>query len=128
MLYDFAQDGFANHRDEVVLQELVKKGVLLYANGSLMMMNESFRIFVLSKSGTSEWVEIEHSVGKSEKWDLFKVSVFIVVIAVALFVFFTQEEAFQKISAVLASMVASVSMLLRFMDQGKNGSKSKLAS
>jgi hypothetical protein len=124
VIFDFAQDEFTNPRNENTIKKLIRKGVLIYENDSLQILNESFRNFILAKSGTLELADIEKQIRKPEKWDIFRIALFIIVIAVAVFIFFTQEEVFQQITALIASLMASVSLMLKFFEQSKTSSSS----
>lgn len=119
VLYDFAQDEFANYRNEYIINELIRKGLLIYENDSLHIMTYSFRNFILTKSGAPELADVQTGINKSEKWDVFRITLLIAVVSVALFVFFTQEEVFKQISAALASLVALTTMLFKFLEQSK---------
>ena len=74
----------------------------------------------MSKSDEEECKEIHKKLNKSDKWDILRMSLFIMLVAIALFVFFTQEEVFKKISAALAAVLGLTPMVLRLFEQGRN--------
>lgn len=123
VLYEFAEDGFANYKNEQILNSLIKRGILIYRKDELRFFNASFKNFLLTKTGTEEIEEIHAHMATPGKWNVLKITVFIIIISLALFVMLTQEETFKKITAVLASLVAVVPMLMKFFQPGKSSDK-----
>lgn len=128
VLYDFAKDEFTNYKDHIILNSLIRKGLLAYENNTLRFVNKSFRNFLLSKAGSEDGKDINKQLNKSDKWDVLRMSLFITVIAAALFVFFTQEEIFKKISAALTAVVALTPMVLKLLEQGKHATGNSASS
>jgi hypothetical protein len=58
---------------------------------------------------------------RKSSWESFKRPFLIILIGFACLIFFTQQEAWQRISALLAALTSSIPVLLDLFRSGKNG-------
>ncbi|WP_276485843.1 hypothetical protein [Paraflavitalea pollutisoli] len=117
-LYDIASDGLLNQRNQDVADNLHALG-LLRINGSATgywTMNESFRAFVLKRIDKNELTKMREGADPSHSWNRFQLPVIIVVIAVALFLFTTQRDAFNNLITYLAAAAGGIAALLKILD------------
>lgn len=114
IIYDLAQDGLVNSSNTKAINILLNKGLLKF-DGVLKIMNESFRHYVLTIIQPNEALLMEQEAVASGNWHKFRAPLFMVVIALALFLFITQEETFNNINAFLASLIAGVPIIFRLL-------------
>jgi hypothetical protein len=113
-LYDLAQDGLVNARNIDVLSALQGKGLLVQEEDStLRIMNASFRDFVRHEVDPAWVLRYEKMTAQGSRWDLFKTPLVLILIAGALFIFFTQKQTWGNIVAVLAAVSTIVGVLPR---------------
>jgi hypothetical protein len=118
ILYDFAQDGFSNYKSEKDLLELVTKGLLFFDDLRLTTVTLSFQEYILSQKdeSISEYISI---AANSDTWKKFKTPLLIVLAGVGVFIFFTQDAIYQKLTGLLTSLTSLLPML-RDLFSGKN--------
>ena len=113
-LYDLAQDGLVNARNIDVLSALLGKGLLVQEDDStLRIMNASFRDFVRHEVDPAWALRYEKMTAQGSQWGLFKTPLVLILIAGALFIFFTQKQTWGNIVAVLAAVSTIVGILPR---------------
>ena len=118
ILYDLARDGYVNTQNKEAILKLCQKG-LITSNGSLRVMNESFRNFVFKNMEPKLIKEIEINVVEKGRWNKFRTPLIIALVAVAAFIFITQEEIFSKSIAFITTLLTIIPALLRFLPSSK---------
>ncbi|WP_417602540.1 cache domain-containing protein [Owenweeksia hongkongensis] len=115
LLYDLAQDGLVNTRNVKVIASLVNKGLVL-SLGTLTIFNRSFRNFILNTVNPEEALALEASVKKSSTWGVIRVPLLLTLLALGLFIFYTQRQVFNNALAVMATMAAALPMVLKLLN------------
>lgn len=117
-IYDIASDGLLNQRNQDVADNLYALGMLrINASGTgYWMMNESFRGFVLTRIDKKEISKLHDGADPGHSWNRFQLPVILVVVAVALFLFTTQRDAFNNLVTYLAAAAGGIAALLRILD------------
>jgi hypothetical protein len=129
ILYDFALDGFTNYKNLDVLAGLYERGLLRREpkHKELVLYSYSFRNYLLAKGERGEMNEIEKKIETGSAWKDLKNLLFILFFAFIIFLFLTQQEAYNKILALISALVAFIPLLLKLFDRnffGTAGSKS----
>ena len=119
VLYDLAKDGYVNTLNKEPIYRLCQKG-LITCQGSLNIMNESFRNFIHNNMEPELIKEIDKNVAERGRWNKFRAPLIIALIAVGAFIFVTQEEVFSKSIAFLTTILTVIPALLRFIPSSKN--------
>lgn len=114
LLYDLAQDGLVNTRNVKVISSLVNKGLIL-SFGTLTLFNRSFRNFILTTVNPEEALALEASVKKTSTWNVIRVPLLLTLLALGLFIFYTQRQIFNNALAVMATMAAALPMVLKLL-------------
>jgi len=107
VLYDLSRDGFANYRTGNTLYTLVCDGLLVFRdNGQLTFVTKSFREYVLEKKDDPDVVALWRKSRHKGEWLSFKTPLMVLFTAFGLFLFFTQDALFQKLTGLLTSLVS----------------------
>ena len=112
LLYDLAMDGFVNTNNLRVIKKLMEKGLVFY-DEALMVMNESFRNFILSTIKEAESLEMERELRRSGTWSIYSTVILLLVLGAILFVGFAHRSLVDQFVALLAGITAAVPYLLR---------------
>jgi hypothetical protein len=116
VLYDFALDGFTNYRNIGILFSLYHKGIIQKKKYNLRIMSDSFRNFLISKTGSGEIRALQQSVSEGGKWGNLRVVFYIVLLAILFFLFITKEEISKQMVAIVSSLAALIPLLLKLFD------------
>ena len=111
VLYDFSLDGFTNYKAGKDLQVLISKGLLFFDDLRLSPMTLSFQEYVLGKKDDPALNEYLVKTAKEDTWKKFRSPLLIVLTALGIFVFLTQQEVYQKITGLLAAITTLLPML-----------------
>lgn len=114
ILYDLAVDGYINTQNKSTILKLCQKGLVTYEN-SLQVMNASFRNYVVENMEPVMIKEINKNVSEKGRWSKFKTPLILFLVAIAGFIFITQEEVFTKSVAFLTTLLTILPALLRFL-------------
>lgn len=123
-LYDFALDGFTNYKKVTVLYQLYEKGLLIKEDDNFTLMTKSFRNFLITKESSPQ-IEALSKEGKGS-WAIMRTVFYIVVVAVAIFIFISQEEASKRLITIVTSLGALLPVILKLFDKStftSSGSK-----
>jgi hypothetical protein len=112
LLYDLAQDGLINPKDIQSVANLIDKGLLIY-DGTVRIMNRSFRNFILTSIEQEEVLNLERATMDQGAWSEFRTPLILVLVALVSFLFLTQKEAFNQIIAIITTLTASVPLIFR---------------
>ncbi|WP_336517811.1 hypothetical protein [Pollutibacter soli] len=130
-LFDFATDGFTNYKKMSVLYSLFSKGLLVTeaesgdgGTGNLVFMSMAFRNYVLGK-GTTEEIKVQAKENKSGSWSSLRMVLIVILIAFAVFIFATQQEATQRIITILTSLGTLLPLMLKLFDTSSTGAAAK---
>jgi hypothetical protein len=116
VLYDFALDGFTNYRNIGILFSLYKKSLIKKQKNHLRIMTDSFRNYLIGKSGTAEIRELQHLVSEGGKWGNLRAVFYIVLFAIVLFLFITREDVSKRVLTIVTALAAIIPLLLKLFD------------
>jgi hypothetical protein len=125
-LYDFALDGFTNYKKLILLNQLYDKGLLIKEDDNLALMTHSFRNFLITKETAPE-IKAQHAEGKGS-WAVMRTVFYIILAAVAIFIFISQEEASKRLITVVTSVGALLPVILKLFDKSTFTSNTKTNS
>jgi hypothetical protein len=121
ILYDFAKDGFTNYRTAWFIYKLKEAKLLLFREERLQFSDPAFREYVLQQSedrNVQTYLKIARQKGS---WQAFKIPLMILFATFGLFIFFTQDALYQKITGLAASFISMRPLLLSLFEKGNNG-------
>jgi len=126
LLLDFAQDNLMNFKNIEAIYHLLEKGLFIVNDDEIKIFSPSFRAYVFDKKNTAEIYQMQKQFQLNSSWQSFRTPLLIVLLGIALFIFFTQEETFQKLTAIVAGISSVLSLLLKFfVDGGSAGAAKK---
>jgi hypothetical protein len=123
VLYDLARDGFANYRTGNVLYGLIHKGLLVFNETKLTFVTRSFREYVLGQFEDADVAALLKKSRQTGSWLSFKTPLTILLTAFGLFLFFTQDAMFQKLTGLLTSLVSIGAQFSTLFDRTAAGIK-----
>ena len=123
ILFDFAQDGFANYKAAKDLQALIDKGLLFFEDLRLSVMTLSFQEYVLQMKEDPDLNTFLNQAKKEDTWKRIQTPLLILLMAAGIFIFATQEEVYKKITGLITSLTSLLPMLSG-MFGGKSSGKS----
>lgn len=119
LLYDLAQDGLVNGRDSLIINDLLQRGLLVYDQLGLRIVNESFRSFILVGLPQEQALRIEREArqeAQSERaWNRRSFPIFLLLSAAGLFIFVTQRSALNEVQAFLTAILSIAPLAYRFL-------------
>jgi hypothetical protein len=110
-LCHLAQDHMLSHRDPDIANLLKRE--LIIADEGLHLFNESFRQFVKSTEQLASVAGKEAEARKDSHWQMFKVPIMVTLMAIAAFLFVTQQDLFSTSLAMVTGVTTIVSALLK---------------
>jgi hypothetical protein len=114
-LYNFALDGFSNYKRVIVLYQLFDKGLFVKEHDNITVMTKSFRNFLITKDTDLQIKAMSKSAKGS--WSILRTVFYIILIAVAIFIFVSQEEASKRLLAVVSSLTVLLPAILKLFDK-----------
>jgi hypothetical protein len=111
ILYDFAQDGFANYKAGKDLQALIDKGLLFFEDLRLCVMTLSFQEYVLQMKDDPDLNTFLTQARKEDTWKRIQTPLLILLMSAGIFIFATQEEVYKKITGLLTSLTSLLPIL-----------------
>lgn len=118
LLMNLAQSGFANFKNTSAIYHLVNMGVLREQQEELKIFSASFRAYVIKQKYNKDNEQLQKEFQQESSWQSFRLPLLLIVLGVAMFIFFTQEQVFQKILALVGGIGTLVSLLLKFFTDG----------
>jgi len=123
ILFDFAQDGFANYKAGKDLQALIDKGILFFEDLRLSVMTLSFQEYVLQMKDDTDLNTFLNQAKKEDTWKRIQTPLLILMMCAGIFIFATQEEVYKKITGLITSLTSLLPMLSGMLG-GKSSGKS----
>ncbi|HTI92047.1 MAG TPA: hypothetical protein VL727_15745 [Puia sp.] len=118
ILYDLSRDGFSNYRTGNIIYGLLRDGLLVFReNGQLNFITRSFREYVLEKAEDPDVVALWRKSRNKGEWLSFKMPLMILFTAFGLFLFFTQDALFQKLTGLLTCLVSMTAQFSTLFDR-----------
>ena len=106
IMYDLAQDGFANTKNSTSVLYLINKGLLKW-DGRLTLFSSGFRTFILTVIKPKEGKQLEKEIASRGSWQTIQYLLYGVIAAVLVFISFGEPDFFSDFNAVL-TLIASV--------------------
>ena len=124
VLLDLAFDAIINIKNKPSVIKLLRRGLLYKGKDSLELMNESFRVFLVTNYSMHDKNEFKKSMGVGpSNWTGYKYAIILVIVALFVFIFISNQEFLQnmnKLFIMLGASIAGISSL-----KGLLGSKAK---
>lgn len=121
LLFDFAQDGFSNYKSEKDLRQLMNKGLLFFDDLRLSIMTLSFLEYILQMKDDKQISSFIQAAAKEDTWKKLKAPLLILLTCVGVFIFFTQDAVYQKITGLLTSLTSLLPLLTNLFNMRENG-------
>ncbi len=112
-LCHLAQDHMLSHRDPDIAN-LLKRELIIRDEG-LHLFNESFRQFVRSTEQLSCCAEADAEARKVSMWQMFKVPILVALMAIAGFLFVTQQDVFSSSLALMTGVTTIITGLFKVL-------------
>jgi hypothetical protein len=121
-LYDLAEDGLMNTTNYISLTMLLNKGLVIKDdNGVLLIVNRSFRNFILTMVKAEDVKSIEKEISDDHTWNDYKYPVFILLGALLYFVLSSNPEKFGNVLPVVTGVLAGIPTILKMLSFMKPG-------
>jgi hypothetical protein len=125
LLLNYAQNSFVNFKNTEVIHRLLEDGILIVQHEEVRIFSVSFRAYVLQQKNSEEMLKVKTELRQQSAWQSFRVPLLIIILGVALFIFTTQEQTFEKITALLTGVTTVFTLLMKFFTDGSNIFSSK---
>jgi hypothetical protein len=112
VLYQLAEDGWANFKNEMAILQLKRRKLVTVRKG-LCIMNESFRQFVRHSQDRQE-INAWEKEGDQSVWKSVKLSLGIVAVLAAAWLFYSQRQFFNSLVAYISAFAASGAVLVKW--------------
>jgi hypothetical protein len=112
-LCHLAQDHMLSHRDPDIAN-LLKRELIIRDEG-LHVFNESFRRFVQSTEQLACCAGADAEARKDSSWQLFKVPILVTLMAIAGFLFVTQQDVFSSSLALVTGVTSIITGLFKVL-------------
>jgi hypothetical protein len=106
ILFDLAQDGLVNSKNETVIFDLTKKG-LIKPYPILSPINLSFGFYINYLISSEEAVELEVAAKKDGMWATYKYLAIFLIVVIIIFLSLAEKEAIARITGII-SLTAAV--------------------
>jgi len=110
VLGQIAEEGLVNQKTERTVRMLMARG-LVRRQPNFVVMNESFRQFVISTSSHAEVTAMEEQA--TSTWDAIRWPFLIVLVGSLTFFFATQHELFNTALGILTGLAATLPALVK---------------
>ena len=121
-LYDLAEDGLMNTTNYISLTMLLSKGLIVKdANGVLMIINRSFRNFILTVVKADDIKGIEKEISDSQTWDDYKYPLLILLGALLYFVLSSNPEKFGNVLPIITGILTGIPTVMKMLSFVKPG-------
>jgi len=118
LLLNYAHEGFANFKNTVVMVHLMRMGILVAKDDEIKFFSNSFRAYVIMQKNNTDIQEMTKQFSEASVWQTAKTILLVLVLGIALFIFLTQEQTFQKLLALLGGIGTILTFMLRFFTDG----------
>ena len=121
-----AQYGLLSPKDPDT-ERLLKKG-LIVRDPAIRIINESFRLFILSMGADKALATCEKEAKSSSNWEVLKVPLTIGLLSVAVFLLLTQRELYNSALPFITGLAAGLPSFLKLVSLFQPGSGAKAGS
>ncbi|HSZ33302.1 MAG TPA: hypothetical protein VK772_08320 [Puia sp.] len=124
LLLNFIEDGFSNYKAENDLRILLDKGLLYFEDLHLKICTPAFQKYILQIKDDPDITLFQTTTLKDDGLKKFKVPLLLVLAGIGLFIFFTQDAIYQKITGLLASLSSILPLLTNMFNKSDGNSGS----
>jgi hypothetical protein len=146
VLYQLAKDGWANPKNELAIQQLERRGLVLIPSHvcdgkswacdnesafpkeifGMRIMNESFRRFIRNSQQRDE-IEAWEKEGEQSVWRFLKLSLGILAVALGAWLLYSQQQFFNTVVAYVGALGAAAGVVFKLLGdlRGKAGASSQ---
>lgn len=124
LLLDMAQDGLINYRNTEEIRELCNKGVLIVDDQRVRLFSYAFGYYLRTHKFDEEKKKLTEKFGQQGSWASFRAPLFMIILSIAVFIFVTQEDIWNKLIGLVGSLTAILTLLQRVIVSKGDGSKS----
>jgi hypothetical protein len=116
-LYDIALDDMVNPGNRDIASRLANLGLVkrMPDVACYEVMNTSFRNFIFTQLDKKEVVSLRADAAEKGSWNNFQLPVLIVVIAIGIFLFVTQQDSFTNLITYLGGAAGGILALLKVL-------------
>ncbi len=115
LLYNFSCTGFLNYKNGPSIDRLLEEGILVEDEGGFRLFSPAFRAYIrINVHGD----DLEKGFVRKSSWQRFKIPFLVLLMAAAAFLFFTRQEAWQRVSALIAALSTSLGLLSGLFKEG----------
>jgi hypothetical protein len=115
VLFDLADDGLLNRKNEKMIQKLIDKR-LIVTDPEPEFYADEFRDFVRNSMKTKEVKAIESKLGLKGSWHNAKYLIFMILVPLAAFVIISQGISIEKVFGIFAGGLALITGIIRLFD------------
>lgn len=105
-------------------QELLRKG-LIRRDPAIRIMNESFRLFILSMHMDEDLAQCEKKAKVNSNWEVLKLPLTIGLASIAAFLLLTQRELYNSAVPFIGSLAAALPSFLKLLSLFRPGAKAE---
>ena len=106
LLFDMSKDGLINYKKVDLIQQLLYKGLLINNSEQLKIMSVSFRNYILDKRYSEELKNLKEQFQMQGSWGKLRTPVLIIITAIGVFLFLTQQDLLQRMTALIPTLSA----------------------
>ncbi|WP_128545425.1 PDC sensor domain-containing protein [Larkinella soli] len=118
LLFDLAVDGLINYKNWIEIYHLLARGILTINQLKVTFFSPVFRAYLITKDGDAEVKQLHRKFHQNSTWQSMKGPLSLLLTGVAVLVFFTQEEMYQKLLALTTGLPGLITFLTRFVSLG----------
>lgn len=115
VLHDLAEDGLLNRKDNLMIENLIKKRLII-ADPNPEIFSNKFREFILYEMKSSDIKLIESKLGLKGRWHNARYLILLIIIPLAAFILISQGLSLEKIFGIFAAGIAAVTGLMRLFE------------
>lgn len=109
VLLDLASDTIANIKNKQVIIRLLKRGLLIKDGDDIVVMNDSFRVYLVSRYTKQDKQKLKKEMGAvSGNWAGYRLALFLVIIALFIFIFISKQDFLNNINKMFITLGASI--------------------
>jgi len=123
LLYDLAEDGLVNSYDDFNLTMLICKKLIRRHDGTLTVFNRGFRNFILTCIEKKEMIHIKQQIKNNSRWGDLKTPLNIVILAILIFLFASQQEAYSRVVTFITAFSAGIPTIFKIFTMFSGGGK-----
>jgi len=120
LLYNFACHGLLNYKNVFEIDHLLEAGVLDDRDGQVQMFSPAFRAYIVMNWRPEM---LPKDVVEKSPWQRFRIPFLILLAVVAAFLFLTQQEAWQRVTALVGALGSALGAVLGLLKNFDNGNE-----